>query len=861
MASYADEKKALKLLEKSDYGKLIETLDKDIIKDSLSPGPYFIYSLLYDDQHFEKRNLDTSYHYALKALDLYPPSDEKEVEKLNKLFINDSTIKVFKEQLDLKTYDRAKESHTLESYNFYIENFKLSVYLPNAIADRDALAYKYTREENTYQAYYQYMQMYPNAADFNNARKQYQILLFQAQTKDGTLKSYKSFIKDHPDSPFKNEAIKGIFKLSTCSNSEESYLQFIKEFPESDLIQKAIAKLYHNYRETGGKDFTYNYNFLVLSDSIKKIDKYDDRFVIPVFEKNKYGFITSDGEMIIPYTYDGIDDTYLCGNIKEDFFRVRKNDRQLIVSKNGEIIYDSPYNDVQDLVSGLLKILNKGKYGVIFKTGEEVLPIRYDAIEKLDGQIIKVLLNDLWYLYSVNGLQLLPYGCEEINLEGAFLTFKKDNQWAITNKEYLFNSYIEDNLLFDFKYDDYELIEHTQMLCFKEDREGILDGNLKYQLEMKKQNIYTLPEGWLIQNDSIYHLYDDAFVKISGTYGLQNVVSKGKWLTGRSDKKWILYYNFAPFPDVFAYDSVSILSNNYVYAIEEEIPLLIFTNHQKVELGKFKDLRTIKSSVIKNQDESIVDFISVEYDRQRSEIYGVHGNLVLKASNSDIQLLGEEYFVKTYRGKEGLSDTAGQLLLKPQFDGIANYDDGYVSLLNNKKFGIYNKRMGIYLKPAYDRLLKPFNDQYLIAYKDGGYGLINVQGDPVTDFNYDEIIYWNDTSFLGKSEEYWNVTNIKASEIVIAEIRDFDLLNDDEEKLILFRKEEQFGIVSSTEGLIIDPTFNDILNIGSEQEPIYFTEKYVSEAEFYIVIYYNSKGEIIRKQVFTGEEYDKIYCN
>jgi hypothetical protein len=705
------------------------------------------------------------------------------------------------------------------------------------------------------------MQTYPEAVEFDDAMKQYQTLLFQAQTKDGNLKSYRSFLVNHPNSPFKKEAIKAIYRISTCSNTEESYLQFIKDFPESDLTKKAIDRLYHNYRETGGLDFSYNYNFLDLSDSIRNIDQYDDQFVIPIFENNKYGFMTSKGEMVIPYTYDDVDETYLCGNIEEDFFRVRNNGKQLIVAKNGITIYEKPYNDVQDLVSGLLKILDKGKYGVIFKTGEVILPIKYDEIEKLDGQLIKVRLNDLWYLYSVNGLQLLQYGCEEIYSEGAFLLVRKDDLWAITNKDYLFSAYIETTISLDYRYDDYALIEPTQILCIMGDQEGILDSKLEFRLNMDQQRIYTLPEGWLIQQDSIYHLYDDAFVKISGTYGLKNVVHKGKWLTGQSGDRWILYYNFAPFPDVFAYDSVNILCDNYVFAIEEENPVLIFTDYKKVKIGKYQKLKILRSAAIKEENKSIIDFISVEYDKGRSEIYGIHGDMVLKGNNLDIQLLGEEYFKKTYRGKVGLSDTSGQELLKPQFQGIANYENGYVSLLNNRKFGLYNKNLGVYLKPVYDRLLKPYNHQYLIAYKTGGYGLIDKNGNAITEFVYDEIKYWNDTSMLGMKDGLWNIADIQTEALLVGEIRDFDFLSEQEEMIILFRREEQFGIVSNKEGLIIDPTFNDILNIGSEEEAVYFTEKYISEAEFYIVIYYNSKGEILRKQVFTDEEYDKIYCN
>jgi hypothetical protein len=861
LTSFADEKRALRFLEKRDYEKLIETLEKDILKDSLNPGPYYIYSLLFNDPQYDKHNLDTSYQYVLQAIELFPPKDEKEEEKLNKVNINDSTIIAQKEQLDFQAYERAKNIHTIESYNFYIINFGLSAYVPNAKSDRNALAYEFAKQKNTYQAYYDYMETYPDAAEFKDAKKQYQILLFQAQTADGTLKSYYSFLENHPDSPFRNDAINEIYKISTCSNTEESYLQFIKDYPESDKVKNAIDRLYHNYREKGKTDFTYSYNFLNLSDSIQVIDKYDHQFVVPVFENDKYGFMRSDGEMIIPYKFDDIDEIYLCGNIKEDFFRVRNEGRQLIASKNGLTIYQKPYNDVQDLTCGLLKILNKGKFGIIFKTGEEILSVKYDEIEKLNHQLMKAKQNNQWFLFSLNGLQILPEGCEDIQSEGEFLLFKKNKLWAITNNDFLFEAYINNEISLDFKYDDYELIEPTQMLCFMGDKEGVLGSDLKYQLNMEKQNIYTLPEGWLIQQDSISHLYDDAFVKISGTKGLKNVVYKGNWLTGQSGDKWILYHNFAPFPDNFAYDSVNILGNNFVFAVEEEAPLLIFNNYKKEKLTNHKGLRIIRSSIIKDPDEPIVDFISIDYDRNRSEIFNADGNLVLKASNSDIQLLGEEYFKKTYRNKTGLIDTSGQVLIKPQYEGIANYNNGYVSLLNNKKFGLYNRNLNVFLKPIYNRLLKPYNNQLLIAYKSGGYGLIDINGNAVTEFIYDEIIYWNDTSLLGMKDDHWSITDITAGEPLVDEIRDFDIFSQKEEMILLFRKEEQYGVVSSTEGLIINPTFNDVLNIGTEEHPIYFTEKYISEAEFYIVIYYNSKGEIIRKQVFTDEEYDKIYCN
>jgi hypothetical protein len=50
----------------------------------------------------------------------------------------------------------------------------------------------------------------------------------------------------------------------------------------------------------------------------------------------------------------------------------------------------------------------------------------------------------------------------------------------------------------------------------------------------------------LIRKDTLYHIFDDAFVRISGS-GFEKVKYRGKWISGKTGDKWILYYNYAPF--------------------------------------------------------------------------------------------------------------------------------------------------------------------------------------------------------------------------------------------------------------------------------------------------------------------------
>lgn len=862
LTGWADERKALKLLEKKDFEKLVDVLNKDLEKDSLNPGAYYIYSLLYNDPLYEKHNLDTAYYFVLKAKSMMGEVDEKDLQKLEKLNITDSIISLHKSRLEYLAYERARSLNAIKEYNFYIEHFRYSDYRKQAIEDRNALAFQQAEQQNTFEAYHNFMQTYPGAIQTDEALKRYQRLLYESQTSNGKLESYEDFILNYPNSPYKEEAIKMIYRIKTCDNSEVALMNFIREFPHSPQVRDAIDRLYYNYIETGKTDFSYQFSRFPLNDSIKKVNSYYDQFLIPVYENDRYGFISSSGEFIIPYRFPNIDLNYLCGDIHDDYLIVSNGDKQIIVSKTGATIYDGPFYNVEDLGYGLLKLSNNGKYGLIFKTGKLILPIKYDDIQLLNSQLIKIRQDNQWQLYSLNGLLLLSTFFQNIGAEGNFLLLQKGGKWAVTNNQAIFDFYLKGDVNFNYTFDDYELIEANQILCMAGDRETVVGADLQRMIPLEEQRIFALPEGWLVKRDSLYDIYDDIFFKISGS-GFKKVEYKGKWITGKTRDKWILYYNFAPFPDVFAYDSINILSNRFVLVFEEGKSSLLFTNLQKEELSGYSRIQILKYSLPDNTETGFVpEFIRVEFQNGKNVVYNTNGKEILKGDYDGIQALGLEYLRITRRGKDGLADTSGHVLIKPQYEGIANYQNGYVSLLNNKKFGIYNQHHNIYLKPAYDRLLKTYNDNFLIAFQKKGYGLIGTSGNKSTDLEFDDIRYWNDTSMLVKENDIWHLFDIINNDYIIENIFDYQILtNDGHEKTVLFTAEGNYGIINNLRGFIINPSFNDIVDIGSEEHPVYFAEKYIPEAEFYIVIYYDENGEVLRKQVFSDEEYDKIYCN
>ena len=84
--------------------------------------------------------------------------------------------------------------------------------------------------------------------------------------------------------------------------------------------------------------------------------------------------------------------------------------------------------------------------------------------------------------------------------------------------------------------------------------------------------------------------------------------------------------------------------------------------------------------------------------------------------------------------------------------------------------------------------------------------------------------------------------------------------NTQKEKIVIVYKDGYYGVISNQNGVVVTPSFTEIINLGTADTPFYFTEKYVEEASIYIVVYFDQTGKLVRKQAYEEEEYDRILC-
>ena len=129
-------------------------------------------------------------------------------------------------------------------------------------------------------------------------------------------------------------------------------------------------------------------------------------------------------------------------------------------------------------------------------------------------------------------------------------------------------------------------------------------------------------------------------------------------------------------------------------------------------------------------------------------------------------------------------------------------------------------------------------------------------------FEFTEIQFWNDTTALVKKNAQWMLYEIKNNKVLLDEIKDFTYIrNSPTEKLAIIHQHANYGVIHNKKGTIIPISYSDVVNVGSDEKPLYFTEKQVEEASIFVVLYYNDEGELLRTAVYDQEDYDKLYCH
>jgi len=243
-------------------------------------------------------------------------------------------------------------------------------------------------------------------------------------------------------------------------------------------------------------------------------------------------------------------------------------------------------------------------------------------------------------------------------------------------------------------------------------------------------------------------------------------------------------------------------------------------------------------------------------------LYNNRGEQLFTANYEGIQFGGNDLFIVTNKDKKGLVNGRGKILLPLEYDAIVKSGPGLVSILKGTKFGFFDYIHGKLVKPEYEKNVVRYNERIYSVFRNGLWGLVTNENKPVTKIEYSEILPWTDSLAFLKQTGGWILFDVFARTPVMENIKSLKEVRDSpSEKIFIIKQNNEMGVISNKKGMIIPLSFSDIVNVGSPEVPMYFTEKHVAEAFLFVVIYYNAQGIFIRKEVYEQDDYEQIYCH
>lgn len=839
--------RALKALEKGKYEKVERLAEKSLQKNSVNPGARYVFSLLYFDSTYVRYNLDSAHIYIEQALLDEQQPDSLEGMRLEKSDLTVDNLLRQKSLVDQAAFSRAAELNTIESFQYFIDEFHNAPQLANAISRRDQLAFEIASAENSYSSYKKFLDEYPDAHQASLAQERYDELVFLSKTKGGKLQHFIEFLEEHPETPYRDQAEWQIFQLGTLDNGQESYRTFKLNNPKSRYAQLADNILYHLDKES----------FIAenkVSDSLNLVYELESSSLIPIFENGRYGFIDNYGVDRIQPTFDSIPANYLCQLLTSDVLQAMVDDKLVLMGRNQKILWDQPFDKVEDLGSGLLKINVGNKYGILHKSGWLVLKVEYRQIKLLGDSFLAMKQNGKWGISSMTGRVIVAPQFEEVLNEGRFILLKKD-RWAVSNKEDIIQSFELDRG-FKFRYDDWELVNDNHLLVFSGGKEGILNEALLPVIPLSEHEIHELDSAdWYVKTaHGTLRFFGENLQPIPPDR-YQDFISNNHFIGLFRNPKWEVWDRsiLGPINEI-GYDSVARLGMDLLLLVEDQESSILFRNGTILELENTDRIKFIRDA------DQTQGFLQVSSKGGKRQIYDLDGNPVYETWYYEVSPLTPQLFIIERNGVKGIVNLEGEILVKPRYKTIVADSVTHISLLHNGRFGYYNPVDGSLIRPQYEARLTYFNEKTLVSSKNGKKGLITHRNKILLPFEYNEIKRWTDSTVIALRENRWAVVNYHTGEQEFKDIKGLEWITNKQNCKAIIKTSVGYGLLDNEKGMLLNPGFNDIINLGTNDQPVFFTEKYIPEADYFVVIYYNQAMEVIRKQVFDSGNYDQVYC-
>ena len=414
-------------------------------------------------------------------------------------------------------------------------------------------------------------------------------------------------------------------------------------------------------------------------------------------EKEKYGVINRNGEVLIEAKYDDI----IIPNPEKDIFICYNGNTSKIYNSSKEELF-TQYSNAQPIklknVVGIfcyeknvLKYEKDGLFGLINFNGKELTKNLYSSIENLqltEGKFL-VKKDEKYGVINLNGVTLIDVNYDEIKTDGAYSETEKYNRAGFITAVKTDNGVRYGYVAFDGKkvlkeeYNDIVRIPNNEKVCLivaKDGRYGVYE-NSKRILNNEYQSISYCENGALIieknKNYGIASL--DGKILVEPKYA--SIESKGLYLYAQSSNEKKIY-------DANG-NSINMNYSRVVYETEnEKYRIVTLINNNKIYYG----IEDNNGKELIAPSYEYIEYIFNDYFIAKNEkgnlgIIQANGNKLVNFDYETLQRIKGKNIVQAIKAKSNKTEIYSSELkvTVTMNDANINNEDGYILVYNDKE--------------------------------------------------------------------------------------------------------------------------------------------------------------------------------
>lgn len=839
-AQIVTERTALKNLQKARWDRAHSQLSKLIIKNPASPTARYVLAQYFFSPNNSGFNIDSAYTQIQAATEGFRLASEKDRIRMKRFPLDTIILMRYREQIDSAAFERARLENTETGYLFFLDHFPLAAQRDEAMNLRDEAAFQDALVKNALPGFQSYLERYPHSIRAAEARQRFDQLLFEQETHDKRLESYERFIQQFPMSPHRAAAEEKIFFIRTAPGTVTAFEDFLGRYPNHRHARKVRNMLYYLVAPEHREALVNRLD----DDSLRMALQLEKSYLVPFLHNNRFGFMDKNGVVAIPSYEEDIDQALRCGNVTDDVLLLSGK----IVNRRGASVLTADIESVEDVGNGFL-LVDKGDCSfVLHKSGFTVGDACVKDAKLVCGNFLALHEPNGWSIWTLTGFRLLPDTADEIRDAGNVVVMHSQNDIRLATAQEIGATADQKSIELSEVFQEMKTWPDSLLWLRAGDLQGILDQGLRVHIPFDQGELVPTFFG-AVRRGNTATLYDRKGQVIAQG---DDVKIQKPWVVIKKEKSWKMFNPLTKTLAEISYDTAYFRGPFVMGRLGDTVRVHI---SQKL-VQTF--MLPVQVEFVPGQDS--LAFMTVT-DPKKKTLYGQNGKKMFTFTADRVQHAGLQYFIVTTKEKKGLCAADGKLLLPQEYDAIGTVQDGNVSLLKGTKFGIYNCKKKKLIKPEYAKNIMPYTPHVLVAFKGRSLGFIRWDNKPMGEFEFSEVKYWTDSVALVKNKHNWMLYNLYSGKIVLDKIRKYSVIRESrDERLIIVQQENRFGVLSSRRGVVIPLNFSDIVNVGSAEDPLYFTEKHVEEASLFVVIYYSAEGKFIRKEVYEHDDYERIYC-